>query len=159
MEHLWAPWRNIYVKDGTKHEGNVFARIAQGTDDEANFVLIRGKSCFAVLNIYPYNTGHLMIIPYRLTGDLDELSDDESLEGLSALKTVKAALTAAFHPQGFNIGLNLGAAAGAGIEAHLHWHIVPRWSGDANFITTVGGVRVHPNELGSVYRLLKEKIG
>ncbi len=158
MEHLWAPWRKAYIQDSSTPRGEIFARLGQSTDDEANLVFWRGKSFFAVLNRYPYNAGHSLIVPYRVVADLDELSEDESLEGLSALKIVKAALTAAFHPQGFNIGLNLGAAAGAGIEAHLHWHIVPRWSGDANFITTVGGVRVHPNELGSVYRLLKEKI-
>ncbi len=80
MEHLWAPWRNLYVKDNQRHEGNIFARIAQGTDDEAHFVLARGKGCFAILNLYPYNTGHLMVIPYRETGVLEDLSDDETLE-------------------------------------------------------------------------------
>jgi ATP adenylyltransferase len=137
------------VKDNTKHEGNIFARIAQSTDDEAHFVLARGKSCFAVLNIFPYNTGHLMIIPYRETGALEDLSDDELLEMMTMLKRLKAAVSAAFSPQGFNVGINLGVAAGAGIEQHLHIHLVPRWKGDANFMTTTADTRVHPNDLAS----------
>ena len=96
MEHLWAPWRNLYVKDSQKHEGNIFARLAHGTDDEANYILARGKSCFAILNVYPYNTGHLMVIPYRETGALEDLSDDELLEMMTMLKRMKTALTAAF---------------------------------------------------------------
>jgi len=158
MEHLWAPWRNIYVKDGTKHEGNIFARIAQSTDDEANFVLARGKACFTVLNLYPYNTGHLMVLPYRQTGALEDLSDDETLEMWTMLKRMKAAITAAFRPDGFNIGINLGAAAGAGIEQHLHIHLVPRWRNDANFLTTVADTRIHPNDLPSIYAAIKKQL-
>ncbi len=158
MEHLWAPWRNLYVKDGAKHEGNIFAHIAQGTDDEANFVLARGKSCFAVLNIYPYNTGHLMVLPYRETGALEDLSDDETLEMMTMLKHLKAAISAAFRPDGFNIGINLGVAAGAGIEQHLHIHLVPRWRGDANFMSTTAETRVHPTDLPTVYAMIKKQL-
>jgi len=158
MEHLWAPWRNLYVKDGTKHEGNIFARIAQDTDDEANFVLARGKACFAILNLYPYNTGHLMILPYRQTGALEDLSDDETLEMMTMLKRMKAAITAAFRPDGFNIGINLGAAAGAGIEQHLHIHLVPRWRNDANFLTTVAETRIHPTDLPTIYAAIKKQL-
>ena len=158
MEHLWAPWRNLYVKDSQKHEGNIFARIAQGTDDEGHFVLARGKGCFAILNLYPYNTGHLMIIPYRETGALEELSDDELLEMMTMLKRMKAAVTAAFRPDGFNIGINLGAAAGAGIEQHLHTHLVPRWRNDANFMTTTAETRVHPNDLATTYAAIKKNL-
>ena len=158
MEHLWAPWRNLYVKDTQKNEGNVFARIAQGSDDEGNFVLARGKSCFVVLNIYPYNTGHLMIIPYRETGALEDLSDDELLDMMQMLKRMKTAVTAAFQPQGFNIGMNIGAAAGAGIDQHLHMHLVPRWRGDANFMTATAETRVHPNDLRSVYEAIRKNL-
>jgi ATP adenylyltransferase len=158
MEHLWAPWRNTYVKDGTKHEGNIFGRIAQGTDDEANFVLTRGKACFAILNLYPYNTGHLMILPYRQTGALEDLSDDETLEMMTMLKRMKAAITAAFRPDGFNVGINLGAAAGAGIEQHLHIHLVPRWRNDANFMTTTAETRIHPSDLPSVFAAIKKQL-
>ena len=158
MEHLWAPWRNLYVKDGTKHEGNIFARIAQGADDETNYVLARGKASFAILNVYPYNTGHLMIIPYRETGALEDLSDDETLEMMTLLKRLKAAVTAAFRPDGFNIGLNLGAAAGAGIDQHLHIHLVPRWRGDANFMSTTAETRVHPTDLPTVYAAIRKQL-
>ena len=158
MEHLWAPWRNLYVKDTQRHEGNIFARIAQGSDDEAHFILTRGKSCFAILNLYPYNTGHLMIIPYRETGALEDLSDDETLEMMTMLKRMKAAVTAAFQPQGFNVGINLGSAAGAGIEQHLHMHLVPRWRTDANFMTTTAETRVHPNDLATVFAMIKKQL-
>jgi ATP adenylyltransferase len=155
MEHLWAPWRKAYVQDSSTPRGEVFARLAQSTDDAGDFIVWRGKASFAVLNRYPYNTGHTLVVPYRVTGKLEDLSSDELLENLEAIKRVQAALTQAFQPQGFNIGLNLGAAAGAGIEQHLHWHLVPRWSGDANFMTATADVRVHPNDLPTVYRLLK----
>ncbi len=124
MEHLWAPWRNIYVKHPQESKGDVFAQIAQSSDDDVNYVLARGKSCFAVLNIYPYSTGHLMIVPYRATGDLDELGDEELLELMTLLRRMKAALTKAYSPQGFNVGINIGAAGGAGISEHLHIHLV-----------------------------------
>ena len=129
--------------------GRIFLpKIAQGLDDDAgHFVLARGKSCFAVLNIYPYNTAHLMVVPYRATGDLDELSDDELLELMTMLKQMKAAVTAAFQPHGFNIGINLGSAAGAGIDQHLHVHLVPRWRSDSNFMSTTAETRVHPTDL------------
>ena len=158
MEHLWAPWRNLYVKDTQKNEGGVFARIAQSSDDEANFVLARGKSGFAVLNVYPYNTGHLMIIPYRETGALEDLSDDELLEMMTLLKKMKTAVSAAFSPHGFNVGINLGAAAGAGIDQHLHIHLVPRWRGDANFMTATAETRVHPTDLATVYAAIRKHL-
>ena len=158
MEHLWAPWRNLYIKDSQKHEGNIFARIAQSSDDETHFVLARGKSCFAVLNVYPYNTGHLMVLPYRETGALEDLADDEMLEMMTMLKRMKAAVTAAFAPHGFNVGINLGAAAGAGIDQHLHIHLVPRWKGDSNFMTTTAETRVHPNDLAGVYAMIRKQL-
>lgn len=158
MEHLWAPWRNLYVKHPQGKSGDVFAEIAQSSDDAAHFVLARGKSCFAVLNIYPYNTAHLMVVPYRATGELEDLSEEELLELMTMIKTMKAAVTAAFAPHGFNVGINLGAAAGAGIAAHLHVHLVPRWRGDANFMTTTAETRVHPSDLASVYAAIQKQL-
>jgi len=159
MEHLWAPWRNLYVTHPQGEKGgDVFAEIARSSEDEANHVLARGKSCFAVLNLYPYGTGHLMIVPYRSTGALEELADDELLELMTMLKRMKAAVSEAFHPHGFNVGINLGTAAGAGIEAHLHVHLVPRWRGDANFMTTTAQTRVHPSDLASVYASIKKQL-
>jgi len=158
MEHLWAPWRNLYVKDNQKNEANIFAEIGRSSDDEANYVLARGKSCFALLNRYPYNTAHLMVVPYRATGALEDLSDDELLEVMTMLKRMKAAVTAAFQPQGFNVGINLGTAAGAGIDQHLHVHLVPRWRGDSNFMTVTADTRVHPNDLPTVYAAIRKQL-
>jgi len=158
MEHLWAPWRNIYVKHPQEAKGDVFAEIARSSDDEAHYVLARGKSCFAVLNLYPYNTGHLMVIPYRATGVLEDLSDDELLELMTMLKQMKAAVTAAYSPQGFNVGINIGAAGGAGIDSHLHVHLVPRWRGDANFMTTTAETRVHPADLATIYATMRKHL-
>src|SRR5271156_1859047 len=158
MEHLWAPWRNLYVSHPPGTMGDVFAEIARSSDDQANHVLARGKSCFAVLNLYPYNTAHLMIVPYRAVPDLEDLSDDELLELMTMLKRMKAAVTAAFHPHGFNVGINLGIAAGAGIEQHLHVHLVPRWRNDSNFMTTTADTRVHPSDLATVYAAIKKQL-
>lgn len=158
MEHLWAPWRNLYVKNPQKNTENIFAEIARSNDDEAHYVLARSKSCFAVLNVYPYNTAHLMIIPYRVVSDLDELGDDELLDLMTLLKKMKTAVTAAYRPQGFNIGINLGADGGAGIAQHLHVHLVPRWRGDCNFMTTTAETRVHPNDLATVYAAIRKQL-
>jgi ATP adenylyltransferase len=158
MEHLWAPWRNQYVTNQTGNHGRIFADIAQSSEDEQHFVLARGKTCFALLNCFPYNTGHLLVVPYRLVAQLEDLSDAETLEMMALIKRLKAALTAAFHPDGFNLGINLGAAAGAGIAEHLHIHLVPRWHHDANFMTTTAGTRIHPADLPSVYRSIKQKL-
>ncbi|PTY01746.1 HIT family hydrolase [Verrucomicrobia bacterium LW23] len=160
MEHLWAPWRNTYISKVSEAASlaEVFSRIAQSTDDEENHVLLRSKAFFVLLNLYPYNLGHLMIVPYRATGNLEDLSEDEMLEMMQLTIRMKAALTKAFAPHGFNVGLNLGAAAGAGISEHLHLHIVPRWRHDANFMTTVAEVRVHPGDLAAVYAKLKEAL-
>lgn len=160
MEHLWAPWRKAYVQDPSARRGEVFARLAQApaSDDTANHIVWRGKACFAVLNRFPYTTGHTLVVPYRIVADLEELAEDELLECLTGLMRVKAALVAAFGAQGFNVGLNLGAASGAGIEQHLHWHLVPRWNGDANFMTATADVRVHPSDLATVHRIVTEKL-
>jgi ATP adenylyltransferase len=158
MEHLWAPWRNSYVTQPSGGRGRVFTEIAQSSDDKANHVLARGKSCFALLNLYPYNTAHLMVVPYRAVPNLEDLSDDELLELMTLLKRMKAAVTAGFHPDGFNLGINLGIAAGAGIEQHLHIHLVPRWRNDANFMTTTGGTRIHPSDLETVYATLLKQL-
>ena len=158
MEHLWAPWRNAYVGKTSGENDDVFATIARSSDDVANHVLARAKACYAVLNLFPYNTAHLLIVPYRRVRELEELSDDELLEVMTLLKRMKQAVTAAFAPHGFNIGLNLGAAAGAGIEAHLHVHLVPRWRNDANFMTTTAETRVHPSDLTTVYKVIHQHL-
>jgi ATP adenylyltransferase len=155
MEHLWAPWRNSYVKQaGEQGCGNVFEFIGRSQEDAQHHVILRGKACFALLNAYPYNTAHTLIVPYREIPDLEALSDDELLEMMLVLRRVKGAISALFRPAGFNIGLNLGEAAGAGIPKHLHWHLVPRWRSDVNFMTVTGDTRVHPSDLDTIYQQL-----
>lgn len=158
MEHLWAPWRNAYVTKKEPTPADLFTQLAASSNDAEDFILARSKCSFAVLNRYPYNAGHTMVVPYREVADLDELGDDEILDLMNLVKKVKTAMTATMRPQGFNLGINVGEAAGAGVAAHLHVHIVPRWSNDANFMTTTSGCRIHPSDLPKVYELLKEKL-
>jgi len=158
MEHLWAPWRNAYVTKKEPTPADLFSQLANSTDDAGDFILARSKSCFAVLNRYPYNAGHTMVVPYREVGDLDELGDDEVLDLWAQVRRVKGAMAATMRPQGYNIGINVGEAAGAGVAAHLHVHIVPRWANDANFMTTTGGCRIHPSDLPKIYELLQPEM-
>jgi len=154
MEHLWAPWRNRYVGGAEKPAERLFFEIGQSTDDAANLVIARSKSCYAVLNRYPYNSGHTLVVPYREVADLEGLSDQETLDLWGLVNRVTAALRTAFTPHGFNIGANLGAAAGAGLPRHLHIHVVPRWEHDANFMTATAETRVHPQDLQEVHAKL-----
>lgn len=155
MEHLWAPWRNAYVK---KHDmtdtSKLFETIAQSNNDEEHFVILRSKACYAILNRYPYNLGHLMVIPYRAVPDLADLSQDELSDLWNTINRCTSLLRKTIQPKGFNVGINIGAAAGAGIPHHLHVHIVPRWEGDTNFMTTVEHTRIHPGDLEGVYKTL-----
>lgn len=149
MEALHAPWRIQYVL-GPKTpagDGSIFTRIAQSSDDEENLVILRGRSCFAMLNNFPYNGGHLMVLPYREVPDFDDLVEDELLELMTLLRRCKKALSQVMQPHGFNIGVNLGKVAGAGIQEHLHIHIVPRWTGDSNFMPVLASTSVVPEAL------------
>lgn len=123
--------------------------------DDRTYLLKRGKRSFVILNIYPYNTGHLMVAPYRHVGELEALEPDEGIEGFALLRAGVEALKAAFGPHGFNIGMNLGRVAGAGVPDHLHFHVVPRWGGDTNFMPILGGTKVLPEMLDETYAKLK----
>ncbi len=154
---LWAPWRMAYIRSTVKKaagEGCVFCE-ATGMEDEDALILYRGRRAYVILNKYPYNTGHLMVVPYRHVASLEDLEPDETLEVWALVKASLRALRRAYRPQGFNIGINIGRAAGAGIEEHVHVHVVPRWSGDANFMPVIGGVKVIPQDLASTYKELK----
>lgn len=161
LEHLWAGWRTEYVSGATEAErtgddgGCVFCRIeASGPPGADNGVLWRGPRTFAVLNAYPYASGHLLVMPRRHVGELDELDPAESEELWAATRAAVTAITTAYGPDGINVGANLGRAAGAGIPRHLHLHALPRWSGDTNFMTAVAGVRVMPESLPESWRRL-----
>jgi ATP adenylyltransferase len=149
MEMLYAPWRIHYITapKTTPSGASIFAEIAHSGDDVANLVIARDRTCFALLNKYPYTGGHLMVVPYKQVADLSGLTDDELSDLMKLLRRCQAALTRVMHPNGFNIGLNIGRAAGAGIEEHLHFHIVPRWTGDTNFMPVIGGALVLPEAL------------
>ena len=156
FDRLWAPWRQAYLATTRRpRRGCVFCRARRSRRDRQTYVLSRGPRTFVVLNRYPYNNGHLMVALNRHCGDLSRLTRDESAELWHAtMKTVEV-VRRLLRPHGVNIGLNLGRAAGAGIPHHLHIHIVPRWVGDTNFITTVGGMKVISASLEALYRRLK----
>jgi ATP adenylyltransferase len=147
MERLWTPWRLGYVTAASDLvPGCVFCdALASGAD--ASLIVFRGTACFVILNLYPYNNGHLMVVPQRHVGRLADLSSAEATEMMGLTRAVEMALQELYQPHGFNMGLNLGKSAGAGVLDHLHMHVVPRWHGDTNFMTVVGDTRVLPEEL------------
>jgi ATP adenylyltransferase len=149
MEILHAPWRIDYILAPKPPAGeeSLFTRIARSNDDIAHHVLGRDRTCYALLNTYPYNGGHLMVIPYKQVGDLDGLTDGELLDLLRLTRRCQRALIRVMKPDGFNIGLNLGRVAGAGIADHLHIHVVPRWNGDTNFMPVLANTSVVPQAL------------
>jgi ATP adenylyltransferase len=157
MERIWAPWRTVYI--GKDHGSTCIFCDKLGSDrDEENYVLFRGDKTFVLLNLYPYNNGHLLIAPKRHVGDITDLDDGEMLELGTSTRRMTALLRAAFNPEGFNIGVNLGKIAGAGVPGHFHIHIVPRWGGDTNFMPVLGDVRVISEGLDLTYSKLKEAL-
>lgn len=146
MNHLWAPWRMTYVA-GEKPAQCVLCQAAQGTDDAESHVLYRGEHVFVILNRFPYNSGHLMVVPYEHVGDFTQLSTEQLAEMMDISQGVLEVFRECLHAQGSNLGMNLGQAAGAGINDHLHLHAVPRWVGDTNFLTAVEDTRVVPQSL------------
>ena len=159
MDSLHAPWRIEYILAPKKEENiGLFARIAQSGDDEANFVVVRDRSCFALLNRYPYNGGHLMVVPYKEVADLHGLTDEELADLWKLVRRCITALTAAMKPDGFNVGINLGKVAGAGIAEHLHVHIVPRWNGDTNFMPVIAHTSVVPDALKAIADRLRNEL-
>ncbi len=168
LEHLWAGWRQAYIKGETSPQSlvetpeglSIFSGIEQsGLPDEETLIIYRGETCFALLNVYPYTTGHTMVIPLREVEALTDLTPQEYEELWQLVKKTVQSLEKAYHPDGINVGLNQGKAAGAGIPDHLHVHCLPRWSGDTNFSTTVAGARVLPESLTDTWTRLREAWG
>ncbi len=153
LEALWAPWRVEYFAL-ERPLADFFGEAARTSDDAAHLVVLRRKSGYLIMNRYPYTVGHLMAVPYRKTGDLGDLTGEEKLELLTMAEDAQKLLRATVHAQGFNVGLNLGACAGAGVADHLHLHIVPRWPGDYNFMPVLGGARIIPEGLEPLYAKL-----
>jgi ATP adenylyltransferase len=156
MEPLHAPWRIEYILSPKPIlDESLFTQIARSNDDEANYVLVRDRTCFALLNRYPYTGGHLMIVPYKQTPDLNGLTDAEVGDLLLLTRRCQNALTRTMKPDGFNIGINLGKCAGAGILEHVHIHVVPRWNGDTNFMPVLSSTTVVPQALGELAAQLR----
>ena len=149
MERIWAPWRMSYVSNNSANRGCIFCPSENG--DRERLILVRSEKTLLMLNRYPYTGGHLMVAPLRHTAELDDLDDPELLDLMYMLRKGRSLLRRVANPDGFNIGINLGKAAGAGVAEHLHIHIVPRWNGDSNFMTVVGDVRVIPEGLMAAY--------
>ena len=154
MDYLWTPWRYRYIADATKDEGCIFcAAVAMNNDPEA-LIVFRGANNFVILNRYPYTSGHVMVVPYQHSADLPATEPATLAEMMVLAQRVQLALEKTYHPQGYNLGMNLGRAAGAGVTGHLHLHVLPRWSGDSNFMTVVAETRVEPEELSTTYEKL-----
>jgi ATP adenylyltransferase len=156
MDHLWSPWRLQYVTAGHAPPGCVFCTADTGTDPaQAALVVHRGATCFVILNLFPYNNGHLMVVPGRHIATLAEATTDELHELMHLTQRAEIVLRTAYQPHGINVGINIGRAAGAGLAEHLHIHLVPRWNGDTNFMTTVGDSRVLPESLDATASRLR----
>ncbi|WP_394280449.1 HIT family protein [Corynebacterium sp.] len=157
LQRLWAPYRAAYIADAPKkdEEQGPFVAAAQ-MDDEDALIVARGKSVYALLNLYPYNSGHLMVVPYRKVANLEELTGEETVELMEFAKLAVRTLKRVSSPESINVGLNLGRAAGGSVGDHLHLHIVPRWTGDANFMTVLGETKVLPELLRDTRALLAE---
>lgn len=160
---MWSPWRSKHINrspviEKQTEESSIFTRLAAENRDEANLILWRGRFVFVIMNLHPYNNGHLMIIPYREVSNYEDLSLEEQVELAASIERCIRWLKHALQPDGFNVGMNLGKAGGAGIPQHLHMHIVPRWSGDTNFMPTVAEVKVVPEALTDTYNKLLSTI-
>ncbi|HJD96926.1 HIT domain-containing protein [Mailhella massiliensis] len=154
MKNLWAPWRMQYILGPKPHDGCVLCAPENPAEDEERLIVYRAAHVFVMLNRYPYASGHLMVLPYRHVGDVTDLTAEEASELMEVAQLCCRVLRETCRPQGINVGLNLGAAAGAGLGEHLHMHVVPRWSGDSNFIAVLGDVRVIPEALEETRRRL-----
>jgi ATP adenylyltransferase len=159
MDHLWSPWRYRYIQSADADGTCIFCQKAAEHKDEENLIVFRGARNFVILNLFPYTTGHLMVAPYEHVGTLDRADEATAAEMMLLMRAAQTHLGSIYNAHGFNLGMNLGVAAGAGIAGHIHMHVLPRWRGDANFMSVIGETRVMPEELGETYRKLKAAWG
>ena len=156
MEIKWTPWRGQYIKSSAEPEqGCVLCNVHEAGDDRAKLVLHRGTYAFVMMNLYPYNPGHLMVVPYEHTADFPGLFPHAATEIMALSQRCVAVLEEEMSPHGFNLGMNLGRVAGAGVDQHLHMHVVPRWNGDTNFMPLIGGVKLIPEAIDDTYAALQ----
>jgi len=158
MDYLWTPWRYAYVTGARKPEGCVFCAAAKLADDAQAGVVFRGKHTFIILNAFPYTSGHVMVVPYEHTNELRKLPEAAAHEIMDLSQRLETALREIYRPDGVNLGMNIGEAAGAGVAGHIHMHVLPRWSADTNFMTTISETRILPEALATTYERLKEKL-
>jgi len=155
MDYLWTPWRYQYVSTVDKAEGCVFCLKAAEGNDEKAWIVHRAEHNFIILNAFPYTSGHLMVVPYRHLDELQKLPSEAAAEMMALTQKLEGVLRGLYHPDGINVGMNIGKAAGAGVAGHIHMHVLPRWVADANFMTTVGETRVLPETLEETYARVK----
>ncbi|NQU29044.1 MAG: HIT domain-containing protein [Anaerolineae bacterium] len=159
MKYLWSPWRMKYIQAHKNEEGCVFCTIQKMPDNKENLIVVRGELSYVVMNRYPYTSGHILVIPYIHKPNLEVLNADTRAEMMELVTQSMRVLRSIYRPQGFNMGANIGEAAGAGIAPHVHLHVVPRWSGDTNFMSSLGETRVLPEALEETYQRIKEAWG
>jgi ATP adenylyltransferase len=157
MDFIFTPWRYAYVTSVESAVDCVFCSIPQGQNDEQGFIVHRGKYCFVILNAFPYTSGHIMVVPYEHVDQLQKLSAPAAQEMMALTQKLEGVLRELYHPDGLNLGMNLGKAAGAGVAGHIHMHVLPRWVADANFMSVIGETRVLPEDLATTYRRIREK--
>ena len=158
MDYLWTPWRYAYISGAHKPVGCIFCELPKEDDKKARIVF-RGQNCFVVLNTYPYTPGHVMIVPYAHLNELQKLPPDTAHEMIELSQKMENLLRTLYKPDGINLGMNIGAAAGAGIAGHIHMHVLPRWVADANFVSVVGETRVLPETLETTWTKMKQALG
>jgi len=156
MDHLWTPWRYQYISSAGKPEGCIFCAFQDEDKDKENLILVRRSHSFVILNRFPYTSGHLMVVARRHIPSPTDATPEELQEMILTARDFQAALEATYHPDGFNIGFNVGKSAGAGVAGHLHLHIVPRWQGDSNFVAVLGETRIIPEDLETTYQKLSD---
>jgi ATP adenylyltransferase len=158
MDYLWTPWRYLYVADPGKDDRCIFCDALSRDDDAKSLIVLRGKKNFVILNRFPYTTGHVMIVPFAHVAELSACDSETLAEMMEFAKQIQAALAASYNPEGYNLGMNLGRCAGAGVTGHLHLHLLPRWTGDTNFMTTIAESRIEPEELSVTYEKLRRAL-
>ncbi|MGC2697132.1 MAG: HIT domain-containing protein [Candidatus Angelobacter sp.] len=157
MDFLFTPWRYAYVTAASKPGECIFCALSKADNDAQNFIVYRGKTCFIILNAFPYTSGHSMVVPYEHVDELQKLSRPAAEEIMALTQRLEGILRELYRPDGLNLGMNLGKAAGAGVAGHIHMHILPRWFGDVNFMSSVGETRVLPEDLPTTYKRIRSK--
>ncbi len=158
MRHMWANWRMKYINSAGQETGCIFCSALAKTDDSSNLIALRGQRAFIILNKFPYTSGHVMVAPFAHEPGIEDLDPPTRAELMELSSLCMTALRHVYHPQAFNLGANIGEAAGAGVPGHVHLHIVPRWNGDTNFMSSIGEVRVLPEDLETTYRRIKTEL-